>query len=166
MMMMPMMTMMMMMHHWWLWWWWWFVFQYFLQNRPFEVGIDFWSDLGANMPPFSFQKPTKNALKLELGRHQFFGGFLHRFFIDFPSIWEANLGLCWPLRRAQDASKRPPRWLPRRSASHFSILIEFWWILDGCLVDFWFIFPWAAAAGRRRAAARLAQGPLGCSCVC
>ena len=92
------------------------------------------------MPPFSFQKPTKNALKLELGRHQFFDGFLHRFFIDFPSIWEANLGLCWPLRRAQDASKRPPRWLPRRSASHFSILIGFWWILDGFLVDFWWIF--------------------------
>ena len=94
------------------------------------------------MPPFSLQKPIKNALKLELGRHQFFDGFLHRFFIDFPSIWEANLGLCWPLRRAQDASKRPPRWLPRRSASHFSILIGFWLILDGFLVDFWWIFDW------------------------
>ena len=73
-------------------------------------------DFGANMLPFSFQKSIKNTSKLRLGRHQFFDRFLHRLFIDFPSIWEANLGLCWPLRRAQDASKRPPRWLPRRSA--------------------------------------------------
>ena len=94
------------------------------------------------MPPFSLQKPTKNAKKLELGRHQFFDGFLHRFFIDFPSIWEANLGLCWPLRRAQDASKRPPRWLPRRSAWHFAILFEFWWILNRFLVDSWSILDW------------------------
>ena len=85
---------------------------------------------------FPSKKPTKNALKLELDRHQFVDGFLRRFFIDFPSIWEANLGLCWPLRRAQDASKRPPRWLPRRSAWHFAILIDLWWILGGFLLDF------------------------------
>ena len=119
-----------------------FVFRYRLQNRPFEVGIDFWSDLGANMPPFSFQKPIKNALKLELGRHHFFDGFLHRFSIDFPSIWEANLGLCWLLRRAQDASKRPPRWLPSRSAGHFAILIDFSWILDNLLMDSWSNLDW------------------------
>ena len=41
------------------------------------------------------------------------GHFLHRFshgfFWDFPSICHANLGLCWPLRRAQDASKTAPK---------------------------------------------------------
>ena len=58
------------------------------------------------MPPFSFQKPTKNALKLELGRHQFFDGFLHRFFIDFPSIGDANLELSWPLRSPKTRPRR------------------------------------------------------------
>ena len=99
-------------------------------------------DFGANMLPFSFQKSIKNALNWALEGILFFIDFSIDFFIDFPSIWEANLGLCWPLRRAQDASKRPPRWLPRRSAWHFSILIEFWWILDGFLVDCWSILDW------------------------
>ena len=112
------------------------------QKIAFRNLYRFFIDFCSSMPPFSFQKSIKNASKLRLGRHQFFNRFLHRLFIDFPSIWEANLGLCWPLRRAQDASKRPPRWLPRRSASHFSILIGFWWILDGFLVDFWWIFNW------------------------
>ena len=96
-------------------------FQYFLQNRPFEVDIDFWLDFGANMPPFSLQKSIKIGSKLELGRHRIFDRFLHWFFIDFPSIWDANLELCWPLRLLQDASKTPPRRLPRRSARHFSL---------------------------------------------
>ena len=94
------------------------------------------------MPSFSFQKSIKNASKLRLGRHHFFDWFLHRFFIDFPWIWETNLGLCWLLRRTQDASKRPPRRLPRRSARQFSILIEFWSILGRFLLDFWSIFDW------------------------
>ena len=37
-----------------------------------------------------------------------------------PSIWDANLELFWPLRRAQDASKTHPKRLPRRSAGHFA----------------------------------------------
>ena len=119
-----------------------FVFQYFLQNRPFEVDIDFWFDFGANMPPFSFQKSIKIGSKLELGRHRFFDRFLHWFFIDFPSIWDANLELCWPLRLLQDASKTPPRRLPRRSARHFSLLVDFWSIFNRFWVDFWLIFYW------------------------
>ncbi|MEC8278888.1 MAG: hypothetical protein VX026_14305, partial [Myxococcota bacterium] len=66
------------------------------------------------MLPFSFPKSTKIVRKINLQRHRFFDRFLHGFFIDFPSIWDANLALCWPLRRAQDASKMPPRRLPRR----------------------------------------------------
>ena len=112
------------------------------QKIAFRNLYQFFFDFGANMPPFSFQKSIKNASKLRLGRHHFFDWFLHRCFIDFPSIWDANLGLCWPLRRTQDASKRPPRRLPRRSARHFSILIEFWWILNRFLVDSWWIFDW------------------------
>ena len=57
--------------------------------------------------------------------------------IDFPSIWDANLGLCWPLRRAQYASKTPPRRLQRRSARHFSLQRWCWSIFGRCLVDFW-----------------------------
>ena len=100
--------------------------QMIVQVFGFEVGIDFWSDLGANMPSFSLQKHTKNALKLELGRHQFFDGFLHRFFIDFPSIWEANLGLCWPLRRAQDASKTAPKTKRVTFFAPAVILLDVW----------------------------------------
>ena len=113
------------------------VFQYFLQNRPFEVDIDFWLDFGANMPPFSFQKSIKIGSKLELGRHRIFDRFLHWFFIDFPSIWDANLELCWPLRLLQDASKTPPRRLPRRSARHFSLQRWFWSIFGR-----WSMFDW------------------------
>ena len=83
-----------------------FVFHKFLHNRPFEVGIDFWSDLGANMLPFPLQKSTKNASKLELGRHQFFDGFLH------------------------------PRRLPTRSARLFSLQRWFWLISGRFLLDF------------------------------
>ena len=41
--------------------------------------------------------------------------FALMFFIDFPSIWVANLGLCWALRHAQDASKTLPRRLQEGS---------------------------------------------------
>ena len=53
------------------------------------------------MPPCSLQKTTKIVSKIDLGRHQFFDRFLHRFFIDFCSIWEANLAPCWPLFRSK-----------------------------------------------------------------
>ena len=33
--------------------------------------------------------------------HQFFDRFLHRFFIDFCSFLEANLGPCWPHFRSK-----------------------------------------------------------------
>ena len=53
------------------------------------------------MPPFSLPKSTKIASKIDLGRHQFFDRFLNHFFIDFCSIWEANLAPCWPLFRSK-----------------------------------------------------------------
>ena len=60
-------------------------------------------------------------------------------FIDFPSIWVANLGLCWALRHAQDASKTLPRRLQEGSQDEvrdiFAIFIEFWSILGRLLVD-------------------------------
>ena len=84
-------------------------FSTLFQNRPFEVGIDFWSDFGTNMSPFSFQKSNKIGEKMELGKHRIFDRFLHGFFIDFPLIWYANLELSWFLRRAQDATKTAPK---------------------------------------------------------
>ena len=94
------------------------------------------------MPPFSFQKSIKIGSKLELVRHRIFDRFLHWFFIDFPSIWDANLELCWPLRLLQDASKTPPRRLLRRSARHFSLLVDFWSMFGRFLIDFGSIFGW------------------------
>ena len=54
-------------------------------------------DFGANMPPFSLQKSTNIASIIDLGRRHFFDRFLHRSFIDFCSILEANSAPCWPL---------------------------------------------------------------------
>ena len=56
-------------------------------------------DFGANMPPFFHQKSTNNLPKIDPKRHHFFDRFLDRFFIDFCSMLEANLVLCWPLFR-------------------------------------------------------------------
>ena len=53
------------------------------------------------MLPFSLQKSTKIASKIDLGRHQFFDRFLHRIFIDFCTILEANLAPCWPHFRSK-----------------------------------------------------------------
>ena len=109
-----------------------FVFQYFLQNRPFEVDIDLWFDFGANMHPFSIQKSIKIGSKLELGRHRIFDRFSHGFLIDFPSIGDANLELCWPLRRLQDASKTAPK---TKCATFFApavILLDCWSFLFDC----------------------------------
>ena len=67
------------------------------QKIAFRILHRFFIDFGANMPPFSLQKSTKIASNIDLGRHHFFDRFWHRFFIDFCSIWEANLAPCWPL---------------------------------------------------------------------
>ena len=70
----------------------------------------FFIDLGANMPPFSLQKSTKIVSKIDLGRHQFFDRFWHRFFIDFCSILDANLAPCWPhfpSKRGKGSSANP-----------------------------------------------------------
>ena len=91
------------------------------QKIAFRMLHRFFIDGGANMLPCSLQKSTNIASKINFGRHQFFDRFLHRFFNDLGATLEANLELCWPLRRAQDASKTPPRRLPRRSARHFSL---------------------------------------------
>ena len=65
------------------------------QKSPFEVSIDFLFDLGANLPPFFLPKSTKIVSKSDLERHRFFDRFLHRFFIDFCSLGEANLEPFW-----------------------------------------------------------------------
>ena len=59
----------------------------------------FFFDFGANMPPFSLQKSTNILPKIDPKMHHFFDRFLHRFFFDFGSIFEANLEPCWPLFR-------------------------------------------------------------------
>ena len=46
--------------------------------------------------PKTFPKSTKIPSKIDFKRHRFFDRFLHRFFFDFGSILEANLGPCWP----------------------------------------------------------------------
>ena len=92
--------------------------------------------------------PSKNRSKLDhnwnLEGIDFLIDFYINFFIDFPSIWDANLELCWPLRLLQDASKTPPRRLPRRSARHFSLLVDFWSIFGRFLIDLGSIFGWCS----------------------
>ena len=85
------------------------------QKIVFRNLYRFFFNFGANMPPFFFQKPAKNALKLELGRHQFFDGFVHRFFIDVCSILEANLEPCWPL-------------FPQNMGKEFRVYPVFYWV--------------------------------------
>ena len=56
--------------------------------------------------------------------------------MDFPSIWAANLGLCWPLRRAQDASKTAPKTKCVTFFDFDRILMDFGLICCRFLVDF------------------------------
>ena len=60
---------------------------------------------------------------MELGKNRIFDRFLHGFFIDFPLIWDANLELSWPLRRAQDATKTAPK---MKCATFFAPVVIFW----------------------------------------
>ena len=122
------------------------------QKIAFRNLYYFFFEFDSNMPPFSFQKSIKNASKLRLGRHHFFDWFLHRFFIDFPSIWDANLGLCWPLRRAQDASKTHPRRLQDGSQDEVRDSFRFWsnfgrfWV-DFCSIAGWFLVDFGSIFG-------------------
>ena len=80
------------------------------------------------MAPFSLQKSTKIRSKFDFERHHVFDRFLHRFLIDFRSIWEANLDpkaspwkgvmlpisaqrCAWQPERAQ-TTKIDPKWRP------------------------------------------------------
>ena len=72
----------------------------------------FWCQLASILATKIHQNPSKNPSQ----DASIFNRFLHRSFNDLGSILDANLELCWSLRRAQNASKTPPRRLPRRSA--------------------------------------------------
>ena len=72
----------------------------FLKSH-FDVHMDFWFDFGANLAPFWLPKSSKILPKIDPKRHQFFDRFLHRFFIDFCSFWDPNLGPCWPHFRSK-----------------------------------------------------------------
>ena len=85
------------------------------QKIAFRNWHRFLIDLGANLPPFSFPKSTKIPSKIDFKRHRFFDRFLHRFFIDFGSILEANLGPCWP--------HFPPKW-----GGRIKFLLLFCWV--------------------------------------
>ena len=55
--------------------------------------------------------------------HRILDRILLGFLIDFPSIWDANLELSWPLRRAQDATKTAPK---MKCATFFTPAVIFW----------------------------------------
>ena len=71
------------------------------QKIAFRNRHRFLIDFGANMAPFWLPKSSKILPKIDPKRHQFFDRFLHRFFIDFCSFLEANLGPCWPHFRSK-----------------------------------------------------------------
>ena len=66
-----------------------------------------------NLVPTCLHFPSKNPTKLHqnwnLEGIELLIDFCIDLFIEFPSIWDANLDLSWPLRRAQDASKTAPK---------------------------------------------------------
>ena len=66
------------------------------QKIAFRNRHRFLIDFGANMAPFWFPKSSKILPKIDPKMHQIFDRFWHRFFIDFCSFLEANLGPCWP----------------------------------------------------------------------
>ncbi len=70
----------------------------FSKNRTSQLASifdRFWCQLGSILPSKIHQNPPK----IDPKRHQKNDRFLHRFFIDFWSILEPNLGPCWPLFR-------------------------------------------------------------------
>ena len=99
----------------------------------------FWCQLVSVLVTKIHQNPSK---KQSQDASFFLSIFALIFFNDLGSTLEANLELCWPLRRTQDASKTPPRRLPRRSARHFSLLVDFCSVVVRFLIDFWSIFKW------------------------
>ena len=106
----------------------------------FAICINFSLILVPTCLHFPSQNPLKSHQNSTLEGIDFWFDFcIVFFFIDVPSIWDANLEPMLALRCAQDDSETPPRRLPRRSARQFSILIEFWSILGRLLFDFWLI---------------------------
>ena len=89
------------------------------------------------MPPFSFSKSTKIFSIIDFRRHRFFDRFWHRFFHDFCSIWEANLGPCWPHFRLKwgGPNLKPPSFL--LGLCYFSILGTSWPPLGAIWPRFW-----------------------------
>ena len=75
------------------------VFIKFFDFRHLQDEIYFGCHFGTNLAPYSLPKSTKIAPKIDPKRHQNFDRFLHRFFIDVGSFWEASLAPCWPLFR-------------------------------------------------------------------
>ena len=87
--------------------------RFFQKNTSFEVGIDFWCHLYANLLPFTFQNPSKSYKKqVPRGIQKLIDvGF------DFWSIWAPFWEPSWNHVAHQDASKtllRRSKTLPRR----------------------------------------------------
>ena len=73
------------------------------KKSSFEVGIDFWCHLDANLPPFSFQNQPKSH------KHQVPRGIqkLINFGFDFLSIWAPFWEPSWNHVAHQNAPKTP-----------------------------------------------------------
>ena len=85
------------------------------------------------MPPFPLPKSTKIASKPYLGRHRFFDGFPHWYFLDCCSILEANLAPCWPLFRF---NRGGPCGIPPLFNWAY-VLFRFFGCPDAILAPFW-----------------------------
>ena len=118
-----------------------FVFPYFLQNRPFEVETDFGSDLGANLPPFSFPKSIKIRFWMASKNYAIWASIFMPFWDQLGPILGFNLDPSWfpgaPQIASQDAfgsqnPPRPPKWLqngapdPPKWGPRPPILDRFW----------------------------------------
>ena len=116
----------------------------FFQKIALPSWDRFFFAVRANIPPFSLQKSTKIFPKIDPKMHQFFDRFLHRCFIDFWSILEANLEPCWPLFRTKYGEgiwgKGAPCWVYvifRFFGRPGPLLGPFWLDFGGFGAPFW-----------------------------
>ena len=130
--------------------------QCLFKKSPFEDNIVLGSILEANLAPFSSQNPPKSCKnRIPRGIEK-----LIDFCFDFWSILAPFWGSTWnhvghqeapkrpprrpkrPPRGPQEPPKRPPRRLRSPKRPQETSKIDFSWIFDRFLVDFWSILGW------------------------
>ena len=116
---------------------------YWLFNTFCKIGLSkLTSIFDSILVPTCLHIPSKNRSKLDQNWNLEGIEFLIDFCIDFLSIFLRFGPPTWSYVGPLDSSKTPPRRLPRRSARHFSLLVDVWSIVGRFLIDFESMFGW------------------------